>query len=297
MVLLFSHEFTPEPLSLCDGQDFNLLNQQQKSEIVKLFEKEFPNRFSTSHPRCDNGRWALIIDGGPLLEIRPSKINGKVFDYAKQLLTTHIIPIFITYDRIDIVFDSDRSKSAQSFIKRHGQNDSHADQYDLKPTDVPDSSNSHRFVHSHRARLAKIVRLCWSQDELIDLLPIDKCLIVAGPQDESIKLMNKTNLVQYRVAKSLKHWNRTMLKQILVCFCMSTMFKPTMNQENILALWCNQSIPMVLFFLLPTFDWSCCPNASSNGTLAPTRHANSSMLKRSGDHFRSVGISLNRIFC
>lgn len=191
MVSLFAHEFTPAPLSLCDGQDFDLLNQQQKSEIVKFFEKEFPSCFSTSHPRCDNERWALIIDGGPLLEIKPSKINGNVFDYAKQLLITQIIPLFVTYDRIDIVFDSDRSKNAKSFIKRHGQSDSRADQYDLKPTDVLDCSNFHRFVHSHRAKLAKIVRLCWSQDELIDLLPMNKCFIVAGPQDESIKLLNK----------------------------------------------------------------------------------------------------------
>ncbi|CAF4162514.1 unnamed protein product [Rotaria magnacalcarata] len=36
---LFLHEFSPAPLSLCDNQDFNLLNQQQKSEIIKLFEK------------------------------------------------------------------------------------------------------------------------------------------------------------------------------------------------------------------------------------------------------------------
>lgn len=100
MVSLFSHEFTPAPLSLCDGQDFNLLNQQQKLEIVKLFEEEFPNCFSTSHPSCDKGRWAMIIDGGPLLEIRPSKLNGNVLDYAKHLLITQIIPLFLIYDRI-----------------------------------------------------------------------------------------------------------------------------------------------------------------------------------------------------
>ena len=61
----------------------------------------------------------MIIDGGPLLEIRPLKTNGTIFDYAKQLLSNNIIPEFGTYDRIDIVFDSDQSKVIKSFIKRH----------------------------------------------------------------------------------------------------------------------------------------------------------------------------------
>ncbi|CAF4057464.1 unnamed protein product, partial [Rotaria sordida] len=192
---LFSHEFSPAPLSLCDNQDCNLLNQQQKSEIIKLFEKECPTAFSTKNPTTNNATWALIIDGGPLLEIRPLKPNGTIFDYAKQLLLNNIVPEFQSYDRIDIVFDSDQSKIIKSFIKRHGyESNQEQQQYDLKQNNILDSSKFYEFVHRNRAKLAAIVRSCWSQGELIDLLPVHKQLVIAGPQQETIKLINNNNL-------------------------------------------------------------------------------------------------------
>ncbi|CAF1470210.1 unnamed protein product [Rotaria sordida] len=124
MTSLFSYEFSPAPLLLCDTQDCNLLNQQQKSEIIKLFEKECP------------------------IEIRPLHSNGTIYDYAKQLLSHNVIPEFQNYDRIDIVFDADQTR---------------------------------------------VIRSYWSQNELIDLLPVNKHLIIGGPQHETIKLFNNKN--------------------------------------------------------------------------------------------------------
>jgi hypothetical protein len=205
---LFSHEFSPAPLALCDHQDCSLLNQQQKSELMRFFEKECPNGFSTMNPTRDNCKWALVIDGGPLLETRPSKANGTILDYAKQLLINTIIPEFKTYDRIDIVFDSDRSKTDKSFIKRHGhENKTQKQQYALKQSDVLDPSHFHEFVHSNRTKLAAVVRCCWSKTELADLLPNAKRLVIAGPQDEAVLLMNSNSsstMTSYEVLCTLE---------------------------------------------------------------------------------------------
>ena len=102
--LLFGYEFAPVPFSLCDNQYYNLLNQQQKTDFIKLFEKECSMAFSTNNPTLNNCKWALIIDGESLLETKPTKANGTVFDYAKQLLLNNIIPEFRFYNRVDIIF-------------------------------------------------------------------------------------------------------------------------------------------------------------------------------------------------
>ena len=116
---LFSHEFTLVPLTLCDYQDTNLLNQQQKSEIFKLFENECSTEFSTSDTATSNSKWILTIDNGPLPENRPSRSNGSIFDYAKQLLQRNVIPEFKKFHRIDVVVDADRSKLLKLFTKRN----------------------------------------------------------------------------------------------------------------------------------------------------------------------------------
>ena len=64
----------------------------------------------------------------------------------------------------------------------------------LKQNDILNSSTFHEFVHGNRAKLANIIRSCWSEDQLIDLLPVDKRLVIAGPKQETIKLMNNKNL-------------------------------------------------------------------------------------------------------
>ena len=132
-----------------------------------------------------------MIDGGPVLETRPTKTNGTIWDYAKQLLCTRIIPLFEKYDRIDIVFDSDRSKQSKSFIQRHGRDTTTLEQlYDLKHNDILESYKFHEFVHRHRAKLARIVGACWLKDDLINLLPCNKVLVIAGPQDDTTKLVH-----------------------------------------------------------------------------------------------------------
>jgi hypothetical protein len=191
MKSLFAHEFTTAPLALCDNQDCNLFNQQQKSEVIKLFEKECPIAFRATNPITIYDKWTLIIDGGQLLQIKPLKTHGTVYDYAQQLLQHNIIPEFRFYERIDIVFDSSESKIIKSFIKRHGTENKHQQHnYNLKQSDILESSKFYDFVHANRAKLASAVRSCWTENDLVDLLPINKHLIVAGPQEETIRLVN-----------------------------------------------------------------------------------------------------------
>jgi hypothetical protein len=190
--LLFGYEFSPVPLSLCDSKDFHLLNQQQKSDVIKLFEEECPQAFSRTNPTLNSRKWALIIDAGSLLETKPTKTNGTIFDYAKQLLLNNIIPEFQHFDRVDIIFDSSQSKHIKSFTKRHAYDNNKQQEYDLKKTDILNSTKFHEFVHSIRSKLAFMVRECWSDDQIINLLPVEKCLIVAGPQKETIKLMKNS---------------------------------------------------------------------------------------------------------
>ena len=87
MKSLFAHAFSPVPLALCDHQNCNLLNQQQKSEIIKMFENECSSAFSTKNPTATDGKWSVIIDGGPLLEIRPLKTNGTICFQWETIVT------------------------------------------------------------------------------------------------------------------------------------------------------------------------------------------------------------------
>lgn len=41
----FAHEFSPVPLSLCDTNNINLLNQQAKPKIIDFFPKCIRHRF------------------------------------------------------------------------------------------------------------------------------------------------------------------------------------------------------------------------------------------------------------
>ena len=114
---LFSYEFGPVSFALCGSQNFNLLNQQQKSEIMKLFEEQCSIAFLINSPVMNDDKYALIIDGCPLLEIKPNKPSSSILDYAKQLLLSNVLPECQYYGRIDIIFDSHKSKQIKSFTK------------------------------------------------------------------------------------------------------------------------------------------------------------------------------------
>ena len=82
---IFSHEFTPAPLSLCDLRNCEMMNQQQKSSVIDYIKREFPQSFSSSCP-CIVGTQALVIDGDSILQIKPVGKNITLREYANQLL-------------------------------------------------------------------------------------------------------------------------------------------------------------------------------------------------------------------
>ncbi|CAF1137322.1 unnamed protein product [Didymodactylos carnosus] len=185
---LFSFEFSPAPFSLCDSQNINFFNQQKKSSIVDYFKEQFPTAFSTTESTItNNSNYASIIDGGSLLEIKPLTANCTVYDYAKQLFEKTILPQFKSFYRIDIIFDSAKSRSVKSFTKRHGNDDNSQEKYDLKIDDILET-RYHHFVHKNRAALAQRLRDCWCQPTLFELIPNNKIVVVAGPDTEAVAL-------------------------------------------------------------------------------------------------------------
>ena len=89
----FAHEFCPTSLALCDSRSINLLNQQSKAMAVGFIREVYPSAFHSAYPvSVDNS--ALVIDGGSLLETKPSSACRTIRDYAEQLLKYTIGSLF-----------------------------------------------------------------------------------------------------------------------------------------------------------------------------------------------------------
>ncbi|CAF2748651.1 unnamed protein product [Rotaria sp. Silwood2] len=84
---IFCHEFTPAPLSLCQINNYNIMNQQKKHIAIDYIRSIFPSSFSSSMPNI-SGIKALVIDGGTMLETKPVGRSITVRQYANQLLKT-----------------------------------------------------------------------------------------------------------------------------------------------------------------------------------------------------------------
>ncbi|CAF4496881.1 unnamed protein product, partial [Didymodactylos carnosus] len=119
---IFTHEFTEQPVSLCNRKKQKLLYQSTKAVLQKYLQEKFGMAFLESpnwalHPYES----ALIIDGGLLLQQLPPQVPKKtVADYGAVLLEWFIKDQFKKHDRIDVIFDSSDSKRLKQFIKRHG---------------------------------------------------------------------------------------------------------------------------------------------------------------------------------
>ncbi|CAF1309847.1 unnamed protein product, partial [Didymodactylos carnosus] len=188
LIELFSYEYTDTPLSLCDKDNFELINQQNKASAMDFMKEKFSTCFTGSY-QTNYDQCALVIDGGSLLEIMPSSKTSTVHDYAVQLLQNVIIQQLKSFQRIDIVFDSSDSKAVKAFTKRHANNKSN-NKYDLKKDDrlATKYCEYHDFVHQNRAILAKCVLECWQEPALVNLLPERTVLVVAGPAVEAVRL-------------------------------------------------------------------------------------------------------------
>ncbi|CAF0880528.1 unnamed protein product [Didymodactylos carnosus] len=136
---LFSFEFTPASATLCDQQ--NIRNQQKKLVAIDFLKEQFSSCFSSTDPTTiNNKKYATVIDGGTLLEIKPLRSNYTIYDYAKQLLKRTITPQFKIFHRID---------KRPYFRKKLSQ---------VRP--------------QNRALLAERLKDCWSQQSISQPQPI-----------------------------------------------------------------------------------------------------------------------------
>jgi hypothetical protein len=89
----FAHEFCPTSLALCDSRNINLLNQQSKAIAIGFIREIYPSAFHSTYPISIDDS-ALVIDGGSLLETKPSSSCRTIRDYAEQLLKCTIGSLF-----------------------------------------------------------------------------------------------------------------------------------------------------------------------------------------------------------
>jgi hypothetical protein len=82
--LIFSHEFTQAPLALCNISNCSLMNPSKKSTAIDFLKSQYPTCFSNTM-QVSNGRQALVIDGGGLLQIKPAAKSMTVRQYSDQL--------------------------------------------------------------------------------------------------------------------------------------------------------------------------------------------------------------------
>ena len=74
------------------------------------------------------------------------------------------------------------------FTKRHAH-DANTCRYQLKGSDKLESPFT-TFVHSNRAALALCVRQCWCEPDLIKIIPLDRLLVIGGPEKTAVKIEN-----------------------------------------------------------------------------------------------------------
>jgi hypothetical protein len=166
------------------------LNQQSKSkDTFDFLKKKFPLGIYSTHLPPPNQQQALIIDGSSLLHIYP-RAGSTVFHYSVYLLVEHILPLFNDYSRIDIIFDSSKSRDLKAFINRHGDKKTTQQKYNRIPRNsILQSGKAYQnFVVSNRARLAAAIVECWKEINVIEKLPLGSIFVVAGPHETTTKL-------------------------------------------------------------------------------------------------------------
>jgi hypothetical protein len=152
-------------------------------------KEKFSSGISSTLLANSNQQQALVIDGSSLLHIYP-RAGSNVFEHSVNLLTEHILPLFVDYTRIDIIFDSSRSRDMKAFIHRHSDKNTTQPKYDNIPRNalLQTGKAYQNFVVSNRARLAAVVAECWKEKQVIQLLPSGAVFVVAGPHETATKL-------------------------------------------------------------------------------------------------------------
>ncbi|CAF3938297.1 unnamed protein product [Rotaria sp. Silwood1] len=181
----FSFEFSPVPLSLCDNQNIDLLNQQTKATVIDILNNNFSSSFSSSCS-ISTSQSAIVIDGRILFETKPNPEVKTIRDYAIQLLENDIRDLFYIHDRIDVIFDPMKEKNLQQFSKIQDHR-CEKNIYQLRGDDKIEKSFK-KFVQSNPVTLARCICTCWMESELIQRLPPGRLLVVGRPDLTAVKL-------------------------------------------------------------------------------------------------------------
>ncbi|CAF4371676.1 unnamed protein product, partial [Rotaria sp. Silwood2] len=187
---VFSHELSTIPISLCSLEDVNMLNQQSKSkDTFEFLKQQFPTAIYSTNIPTTNQPKALVIDGSSLLHIYPRK-GSNAFQYALYLLIEHILPYFVDYLRIDIIFDSPKSRDSKSFTNRYTNSGNVQPKYNniMRNSILPTGKAFQNFVISNRAIFAASIIESWKETEATNQIPSGCVLIVAGPDEKAFKL-------------------------------------------------------------------------------------------------------------
>ncbi|CAF4865364.1 unnamed protein product [Rotaria sp. Silwood1] len=187
---VFSHELSTIPISLCSLEDVNLLNQQSKSkDTFEFLKQKFPTAIYSTNIPTTNQPKALVIDGSSLLHIYP-RTGSNAFQHALYLLIEHILPYFADYSRIDIIFDSPKSRDLKAFTNRYTNRSNVQSKYNhiMRNSILPTGKAFQNFVTSNRAIFAASVIESWKETEATNLISSGCVLIVAGPDEKAFKL-------------------------------------------------------------------------------------------------------------
>ncbi|CAF1303505.1 unnamed protein product [Didymodactylos carnosus] len=187
---LFIHEFSEQPVSLCNKTNAKLLYQSSKSILQKYLQEKFDTEFLQAPTwTSDSNQSALVLDGGLLLQQSPPREQKRTITYyAAELINRFIKDQFNSHDRIDIIFDSGDSKQLKQFIERHSTRTT-ATQYSMNEDSILCVGEDYnKLLRSNRSVVARAVRDSWLK--LYPKLPNGKTMFVAGPDEKTYLLIN-----------------------------------------------------------------------------------------------------------
>ncbi|CAF3933472.1 unnamed protein product [Rotaria sp. Silwood2] len=183
----FAFEFSPVPLSLCNMHNVDLFNQQTKKTAIDFLNKTFPLSFSDTCP-VSTHQSAFVIDGETLFYTKPNPNVKTIREYAIQLFDIIILHLFRIHDRIDVVFDTINKKKMKQFINTY-DHDSDKSIYQLNCNDRLESPFI-KFAETNRISLAKCIRQCWLESDVIQRLPVGRVFVVGGPDSTAVRLQH-----------------------------------------------------------------------------------------------------------
>ncbi|CAF4364559.1 unnamed protein product, partial [Didymodactylos carnosus] len=181
MDYIFRHEFFDRPVALTDDSG-GLYRPQEKYSVSDYIEELFPSHVRhTSLPTVSSGH--MIFEGSELLKNTIPSIATTYEEYGRELIQV-IIDLFSTNDRIDIVFNCDKSFDFQTSTAPYPT--AHAIKAVIQPNFkiIKKTKSWQEFILCNEVVVSTCLKQIWCG--LYNMIPPDKQLIVSGPNENSI---------------------------------------------------------------------------------------------------------------